>query len=110
MRTSRFLAVFFTILFTSNAAIAECVATGCTNRIDTIFIHNDGIFIRTDGDETLLNCTLEQGAYIYLKSTHPNYDAIAAALFTFYTTGATVFLRTNEGSPDCSLNYIRIER
>ena len=95
------------VAMTGPAAAGGCVAGSCNDVVNDLFVHGSGVYLRTAGDETQLNCTLAEGFFMLLKKTHTNYEAVYAALLTAHTNRAPIFIRVVEGSADCEVSYVR---
>jgi hypothetical protein len=103
-----FLLVFFLAMF-SAVANAACYAYYCNAQILTMIVTDTGVLIRLHGDAVgLTNCTPEQGYYLTLPKSNPNYASYYAALLAAYHTKDSVTLRPVDGSTGCLISYIAI--
>jgi len=96
------------------SANAACSATGCTGKIETLYMTNTGtLLVGTDGDEKALNCAGGvgnggvSGVYMSLVEGDVGKNAMYSLLLTAKTTGKSVTVRVQEGTADCRVLYIR---
>jgi hypothetical protein len=91
-----------------------CNSVGCIGKIDRIFLHESGdIKIPppggSDGSHAQnVQCTLSDGTYFVLKRAHPSFSEIYSAILAAQVAGKLVFLRIEDGSPDCTVRYADI--
>ena len=97
------MVVFLVLL--SSSVYAACTADRCVGKIDRLYMSGGTLFISTDGDETLLDCTAPAGVYITISSSNPEFKNLYAMMLTAMSLDNTVGLRINNGSDNCSLMY-----
>jgi hypothetical protein len=95
----------------SAAAFAECSATGCWGvYIEELYPEAaGGAWIRTSGNETLANCTVDSNVYLRLNAT-TGYKEIYATLLAAQLADKRVSLRIAEGSNPCTVVYVTLNR
>jgi len=104
------LAVLAISLSVISAAHAGCEPISCyKEQITTLYI-SDHVFLRTSGDESLLNCALQSGVYITLRTEHKHFEAIYAFLLSAYHQREAVTVRIVEGSSGCEVHHVRDDR
>jgi hypothetical protein len=101
--------VFSALAMPSMAANAACYAYYCNSQILTMIVTETAVLIRLHGDAVgLTNCTPDQGYYITLPKSNPNYASYYAALLAAYHMKDTVTLRPVDGSTGCVISYMAI--
>ena len=92
-----------TIVVSANAG---CTATGCTGKIDKLYMTATGtLYVGTDGDEKQLACGGVSGVYMSLKEGDVGKNAMYSLLLTAQTTNKTVKIRVTD-TPDCRVQYV----
>jgi len=91
----------------STAVYADCGSTGCYNvNVEKLYVAGNGnIYIGTDGDESLLDCTSPGNTLVTIINSHPGKNAIYSLLLTAKTTNKKVAIRTQNGSGNCQVEY-----
>lgn len=98
-------ALYFT--FVSTAHAQSCGTFECNGNVNDFFVYSGGALVRTDLDESTLNCTLDQGVFMTLKKSHANYDAVFSTLLSHYMAGKKIQIRIIENSVGCEVGYVR---
>lgn len=95
----------------TTAAYAECSASGCWGvYIEELYPESQGgAWIKTSGDETLANCTVDGNVYLRLNDS-PGFKAIYATLLAAQLADKKVSIRIAEGSAPCSVIYVTLNR
>lgn len=95
----------------NSTAFAGCSSTRCVGAIERLYINSAGnLFIASDGDETSLDCTAQNGVYMTLPASDPNFDRKYALLLTAYSLGQDVGIRIVNGSSNCAVSYFWIDK
>ena len=106
------LVILFMLLLTSNTVFAagSCNTVSCVGKVKTIYPNGDSglIYLKSDGDMSQLNCTLNQGRFIVLKETNSRYKEIYSMLLSAQLAQTDVTMRIRENTPDCELIYTMI--
>lgn len=98
--------IFFCFLASSNV-FAECTADRCDGLIEELFYNNAGnLFIATDGDEANLDCDSAGDIYVMLDKNDQYFDRKLAMLLTASSASQEVGIRINNGSTNCTVNYV----
>jgi hypothetical protein len=86
-------------------ANADCGGNACFGAtIDELYPLNNGdIYVNPGFPITGLNCGANTGKYLKLLGSDPGAKAIYTTLLTAQATGRVVFLRIQDGSPDCQI-------
>ena len=100
--------------FTINAA--ECNNHGCTGKPSELFSNyyqtgsSDGkVYLQLKSEfKSSLGCTLAEGHYITLLSSHPLFKEIYSTLLSASAMDRKVYIRTVDGSSICQVIYTRI--
>lgn len=108
MKTIRYVACMAALLFGAGPAFADCAANACNDvRITKLYVDASGpVYIKTSGNQSLLNCSLESGVYITLNMSSPNAKELYSLLLSAHLQGKTVMIRTVEGSQGCIIAYM----
>jgi hypothetical protein len=95
----------------TSVAVAECQAAGCYEvYVEELYPEaGGGAWIRTSGNEALANCTANSGVFLRLNAT-AGYKEIYATLLAAQLTEKKVNIRVNEGSVDCTISYVTLNR
>lgn len=111
MITSRFI-VGVVFLFVSTLSFSdECASWGCISTISELYITTDGdIRVGTPLDEKLASCTPASGVFFTLNQNSANAKEVYSTLLAAYMSEKKIQLRTKDGSPDCELAYVRLQR
>ncbi|WP_394201657.1 hypothetical protein [Marinagarivorans algicola] len=113
----RFIVAMIALTFSLDAFSAGCTAQGCTGKPSELFSNyyltgsEDGrIFfhMRDDVDKQKMNCTLVEGAYATLMSTHPLFKEIYSSLLSASAMDRAVYIRVKGGSSKCEIAYVRL--
>ena len=97
------MVVFLVLL--SSSVYAACTADRCVGKIDRLYMSGGTLYIATDGDESLLDCTAPAGVYITIPSSDPNFKNLYAMMLTSMSLNNTIGLRIENGSERCNLVY-----
>ena len=90
---------------------AKCNAKTCYDKVERLFITANGnIYVATAGDERKLGCKLSYGKYMKLPANSPATKSIYSALLTSQTTGNKAMIRIKDGSNDCQILYVTIDK
>ena len=100
-----FICMFVFLVLLSTNVYAACSSDRCEGKIDRLYMSGGTLFISTDGDETLLDCTAPADVYITISSSNPEFKNLYAMMLTSMSLDNTVGLRINNGSDKCSLMY-----
>jgi len=87
---------------------AGCVAGWCSDvEITRLYISTTGVInVKTNGDQTALNCTsASSNTYLEIPNTGTQ-NAIYSFLLTAKTTKSKVLVRIVEGSTGCQIAYV----
>ena len=104
-------AAVLALLSVAGIARAECAAQGCYSVfVEEIYPEaTGGAWIKTTGNETLANCTANSGVYLRLNPTG-GYKEVFATLLAAQLTDKKVNIRIHEGSTDCVIAYVTLNR
>jgi hypothetical protein len=108
MKVTFFIGFMLTML--AGTAAAECNSAGCSGYVDEIYMDVDGLWLQTSGNETLANCTPNSGVFLRLSGSSARFKEMYAMLQTAQVAGWQVFVRINDGSNPCTIQYIRLAR
>lgn len=118
--TIRFAFIKFFILAVVGVAVnahAECTLNGCiasgSDPIKNIYLTaiSDGqVYIEAPSGRENLDCTLAEGRFLMLRSTHPLFKEIYATLLAGVMADKTLWLRIKNGSAKCEINYIQLRQ
>ncbi|WNO09351.1 hypothetical protein [Teredinibacter sp. KSP-S5-2] len=100
--------VLFILAFISINAFADCDASGCTGVTITriVVTPGSGTLISTSGDESKLTCDATSKGYIALNPADSNYNATYALILAAHTTKHPMWIRTNDGTGSCVVQYV----
>jgi len=96
----------------TSSSYGVCYNEGCTGKINKLYItKGNKVYIGTDGDESKINCTSPAGVYV----TIPNAGTAAAktmfsTILTAQTTQSAIELRTVDGSAECEVAYVVLQK
>ena len=93
----------------SSTAYADnyCASWGCDATIARLYVQADGnIFVGTDADETLANCTTVSNVYFTLTPSSTNNKEIYSTLLAAFMADRAISIRIVEGSTNCAIQYI----
>ena len=96
--------VVFLVLF-SSSVYAACTADRCVGKIERLYMSGGTLYISTDGDESVLDCTAPAGVYITIPTSNPNFKNLYAMMLTSMSLNNTIGLRIENGSASCNLVY-----
>ena len=99
-------------LLFANHSMAGCAGKACSSvYIDRIFMQsNGGIFVGTNGDEELLNCTAVSKVYLTLDSNDRNASHLYSLLRSAQVSDTKVFVRIVENSKNCKIQHVISDR
>ena len=110
----KYLKTSVAIIFCSMSSISiadSCSSTGCTSTIEQLYTNADGlIFVSTPLDETAANCTVYPGDYFVLSPTAGNAKEVYSSLLAAYMSNSKIQLRIKEGSSNCEIAYVRLNK
>ena len=115
MKTSQRL-TFSTLLLgiitvLSSTAFADCSSNRCVGEIERLYTNSAGtLYIGSDGDETMLDCTSPNDVYMTLEASDPNFNRKYAMLLTAYSLNQEIGIRIVVGSPNCAVSYFYIDK
>ena len=92
------------VVFSANV-YAACTSDRCIGKITRLYVSGSTLYISTDGDEALLNCTSPSNVYITISQNDPKFKNLYAMMLTSMSLDNTIGLRIVEGSNPCSLSY-----
>lgn len=96
-------------LVTMSPAWGACFGYYCTDTVSVFLVDaNEARVQLTGGTGGLTNCTTA-GGYLTLPKTNPNYASFYALMLAARMQGMPLTFRTNDGSNNCSVNYVYIE-
>lgn len=101
------------LLMTSLSSMAanRCTTWGCLSTISTLYTNANGaIYIGTPFDEKLANCSPASGVYFSLDPNAANAKEVYSTLLSSFMTNSVIQLRIKEGSTNCQLAYVRLNR
>jgi hypothetical protein len=110
-----FLACLLIVQFSRTAVANPCSGVNCSNTtIQRLYpaseVVNPKVYVRpTDGGQSSLYCTPVSGVYLTLKTSHPLFHEIYAALLQATIHNKRVTLRIYDNTPDCEIAYIVVE-
>jgi hypothetical protein len=95
----------------ATAAFAECWSAGCYEvLIEELYpTAEGGVWIKTTGDETLANCTVNSNVFLRLNVS-AGYKDIYSTLLAAMLAEKRVSLRIVEGSNPCAVAYVTLNR
>jgi hypothetical protein len=104
-------ALGLTLLSSSGTALAECEPTLCTGLVYELYVRSAGdLRVQTTGNESLLNCTPDQGVFLTLSpAAAANFKDVYALLLAANVAGKEVTIRIVEGSNPCAILYVRMK-
>jgi hypothetical protein len=96
----------------SSFASAECGALTCVDvYIEELYPEAiGGAWVKTSGNEQLVNCTADAGIYLRLDGTLAGYKEVYATLLAAQLSEKKVNLRIAEGSNPCKVWYVTLNR
>jgi hypothetical protein len=93
------------VVFSANV-YAECSSDRCYGKIERLYVSGNTLYISTDGDESLLDCTAPSDIYVTIHNSDPNFKTLYAMMLTSMSVNNTVIgMRIENGSSNCSLVY-----
>lgn len=108
----KYIAFVFATLV-SLSARADCNANGCTGPANKIFdryyltaMQDGQVYLKIKMDSTPLDCTLKEGSYMTIMSSHPLFKEIYSTLLSASLTDKSMYVRIKNGSSDCEVSYI----
>lgn len=106
-KTGTMLVACCATLGVAGVAQAECSNYVCEDvRITTMVTNAEGnVYVRTTGTTSNLNCALESGVYVTLKSSSTRFKEIYAYLLAFQLSGQPVSVRIDIGVAGCPIVY-----
>jgi hypothetical protein len=64
------------------------------------------VLIRTNGNQSSLDCTQESGVYMTLLASSARFKEMYANILAFQLAGQPMSFRVNLGSAGCTLAYV----
>ncbi len=103
----KFKTAILSLLMTfSGFTWADCNDKACYGKLNKLYPSSTGkIYISFSQDMSKLNCSLVEGRYLTLKSTHVLRDQIYSMLLASVVSGKNVAVRISTGTNDCSVMY-----
>lgn len=101
------------MLLAANVTYAACVTNSCVDvYVTMLYTHSDAgwVYIGTDGDEPLLDCTPVSNKFLTLLTTDANFDAVYSTLLAAQLADKKVGIRILNGSNGCTVTYVTLER
>ena len=106
-----FMVAVFSLVCAGNSFAAHCNDKGCKAQINRLYTtsHGEGrVYIELkDVDPSEANCTPAEGKYFTLYSQNNMFHYINAQLQASAIMGKEVWVRINEGTNPCEVNYIQ---
>jgi hypothetical protein len=104
--------IAFLLTLFSSAVSAQCYSHGCSGYVDEVYIEAyGGLWLQTSSDEQLLNCTVvNSGVFLYLLGNAEKFKEVYVLLLLAQATDKQVFVRIQEGSSPCRIDYVRLMR
>ena len=94
-----------------SAVFGACRNTICVGEIQRLYMTSaTSLYIATDGDESVLNCSSPANRYLTMSTDEPNFNRKYAMLLTAMSTKMRVGLRIIENSRNCSVSYIYMDQ
>jgi hypothetical protein len=105
------LAAGLGLLAAATGAHAECNSYGCYDvYIEELYPEEGGgVWIKTTGNETLVNCTVNSGVYLRLQPSD-GMKQMYALLLAAQLADKRVNLRVHGGSDNCIVAYVTLNR
>ena len=91
-------------VFSSNV-YAACTSNSCYGQIERLYISGGTLYVSTDGDESLLDCTSPASVYVTLTTDNPNFKNYYAMMLTSMSLNNNIGFRIENGSSRCSVVY-----
>jgi hypothetical protein len=105
------LILIASVLLPLTAYADKCASWGCISSIETLYTNADGvIYVGTPLDESLANCTPISNVYFSLNPSRQNAEKIYSSLLAAYMSGGKIQLRVKEGTNNCELSYVRLDK
>lgn len=104
--------LLISMFFISFSSFSACTGRSCASEyVDRLYVTANGnIYVGSSGDEKLLNCTAVSNVYMTLNPNAGNAEEIYSALLAAQSANKRVTIRISEGSSDCSISYITLDR
>jgi hypothetical protein len=107
------LGIFTIGILLSFKLFAACTATACTgvgkDALISVYPSSSGnIYLQAGAGKENLDCTLVEGHYMVLKSSHPVFDAAYSTVLTALAGEKTLTVRIVNDSPICEVSYVRM--
>ena len=104
----KFLSAALAALLAPGMASAVCSGYTCEDvKITTVVTIGDGnVLIRTNGNQSSLDCTQESGGYMTLLASSARFKEMYANVLAFQLAGQPMSFRVNIGSAGCTLAYV----
>jgi len=109
------LYVIFILLFLSARVHSECSANGCdidqSDPIKRIYLTSlsDGqVYIDAPSGKESLDCTLAEGKFLVLKSTHPLFKETYSTILAAVMANKKMYIRIRNGSSKCEIAYVQL--
>ena len=99
------LSLMACLVVLSSSVYAACDANRCVGKIDRLYMSGGTLYISTDGNESLLDCTAPAGVYVTIPTTDPNFKNLYAMMLTSMSLDNTIGLRIENGSERCNVVY-----
>ena len=93
------------LIVLSSSVYAACDANRRVGKIERLYMNGGTLYISTDGNESLLDCTAPAGDYVTIPTTDPNFKNLYAMMLTSMSLDNTIGLRIENGSERCNVVY-----
>ena len=107
--------VLIVLILSSIHSFANCTKNACSGVGKEVLLSiyptgwSDGrVYIQGPSDRSNLDCTLEEGNYMTLMSTHPLFKEIYSTVLTAISTQKPLTIRIKNGSANCEVSYVRM--
>ena len=115
MKRINFFAISMLImsLFLSTRVFSACTTTACSGVgkevLLSVYPHSSGhIYLQAGAGKENLDCQLQEGEYMVLKSSHAAFDPAYSTILTALTTQKQLTVRIINKSPICEVSYVRM--
>lgn len=104
----KFISAALAALLVPGMAWAVCNNYTCEDvKITVMVTIGDGnVLIRTNGNQSSLDCTQESGVYMTLLASSARFKEMYANVLAFQLAGQPMSFRVNIGSAGCTLAYV----
>jgi len=97
----------------SNNAFSACNATSCSGvgneALLSVYLNTSGnIYLQAPTGSEALGCTLSDGIYMTLKSSHLLFKETYSTILTALAAQKKLIIRIVSGSSTCEVSYVRM--